>query len=184
MSQSRRRAVPERLRWAVQQLDLSPDDHVLEIGCGPGVAMSLICDQLEHGRIVGIDRSATAIRRAAARNADHVAAGTAQLLQVELAALTLPGERFDVIFAVNVNLFWVRPAALELRRLRALLREGGALCLCYEAPDPSRAADIAARVVAALEAEGYATDSTAGGASSVFIRATAPTGTTPPVQRS
>ena len=29
--------VPGRLRWAVQLLDVAPDDQILEIGPGPGV---------------------------------------------------------------------------------------------------------------------------------------------------
>jgi cyclopropane fatty-acyl-phospholipid synthase-like methyltransferase len=38
--------VPPRLLWAVEQLAIEPDDQVLEIGCGGGVAVWLICDRL------------------------------------------------------------------------------------------------------------------------------------------
>ena len=31
--------VPERIRWAVRTMAPGPDDHLLEIGCGPGVAV-------------------------------------------------------------------------------------------------------------------------------------------------
>ena len=43
--------VPERLRWAVQLLDLSPHDEILELGPGPGGPVSLIREQLAGGRI-------------------------------------------------------------------------------------------------------------------------------------
>jgi len=66
-------AVPERVRWAVVQLSPGPDEQLLEIGCGPGVAVVLICERLAGGRIVAIDRSATAISRATQRNAEHIA---------------------------------------------------------------------------------------------------------------
>jgi trans-aconitate methyltransferase len=56
-----------------------PDDQLLEIGCGPGVAVSLVCERLAGGRIVAVDRSPTAIERAARRNAEHVASGRAVL---------------------------------------------------------------------------------------------------------
>ena len=48
------RAVPERLLWAVKVLGLGPDDHLLEIGCGSGAAVALICEQLVGGRTVAI----------------------------------------------------------------------------------------------------------------------------------
>ena len=57
--------VPARIAWAVELLDLRPDDRVLEFGCGPGVAAGLVADRLSVvGRIVAVDRSATAVARA------------------------------------------------------------------------------------------------------------------------
>jgi cyclopropane fatty-acyl-phospholipid synthase-like methyltransferase len=47
----------ERLVWAVEMLAVQPDDHLLGIGCGHGVAVSLVCEQLDTGTITAIDRS-------------------------------------------------------------------------------------------------------------------------------
>jgi SAM-dependent methyltransferase len=129
-------AAPERFRWVVETLALGPDDRLLEIGCGPGVAVALVCERLVGGRIVAIDRSAIAISRATRRNADHLATGKAVLQTVALEELKPSdvleeGERFDKIFAMNVNLFWVRSPAKELELIKRLLGSGGALYLFY-----------------------------------------------------
>lgn len=147
-------AVPERVRWAVEQLDPGPDDQLLEIGCGPGVAVALTCERLTGGRIVAIDRSATAIGRATRRNAEHIAAGKAVLLTMALEDLqpadVLGGaERFDKIFAMNVNLFWVRSPTRELDLLKRLLGPDGALYLFYgygEQPAQGKAGENVTRV--------------------------------------
>lgn len=69
--------VPDRISWAVELLDIAPDDQILEFGCGPGVAVRLVGDRLDTGCITAIDRSATAVQRTRDRNADHIAAGRA-----------------------------------------------------------------------------------------------------------
>lgn len=168
--------IPARLQWAVQLLDVSPEDEILEIGCGPGVAVSLVCERLAGGRNTAIDRSATAIERAAKRNVDDIASSTAVFQQVDLAGLRLPGRRFDKIFAVNVNLFWVQSADAELRIIRNLLRPNGALHLVYEAPDQGEGQGKHSQIVQAilngLASNGFAsTVSTAGSPSMLCITA-------------
>jgi SAM-dependent methyltransferase len=61
----------ERQRRAVEELDIQPGDRVLELGCGHGVAASLVCDNLgPGGHLTAIDRSPKMIEAASSRNAE------------------------------------------------------------------------------------------------------------------
>lgn len=130
-----RRPVPARIRTAVNLLEVGPDQHLLEIGGGRGVAADLVCARLTTGRYVGIDRSPVAVRAAREHNGDHVRSGRARFEQHALAE-TDPAElgRFDAVFAINVNLFWTGPARRELDVVRRLLRPSGRLWLFYQTP--------------------------------------------------
>jgi cyclopropane fatty-acyl-phospholipid synthase-like methyltransferase len=147
---------PERIRWAVEMLGVEPGDRLLEIGGGPGVAASLVCARLDRGRLLLIDRSATAIERTRRRNAEHAASGRLALETVDLAAFDPGKARFDKVFAVNVNVFWTTPATEELACIRKALDHDGRLFLFYETPSAARARQVVARVVDALRANGFA----------------------------
>jgi cyclopropane fatty-acyl-phospholipid synthase-like methyltransferase len=69
--------IPERLVWAVDTLQVAPDDRLLEIGCGAGLAVSLVCERLHTGTITAIDQSEAMIRLAQQRNQANIAAGKA-----------------------------------------------------------------------------------------------------------
>ncbi|HSA52092.1 MAG TPA: methyltransferase domain-containing protein [Yinghuangia sp.] len=152
--------VPRRLRWAVERLDVRPDDRILEIGCGRGVAAELVCELLSGGRYFGIDRSASAINGAEARNAGHVTAGRAEFLvaPVEGTDLTTHGP-FDKAFAVNVNLFWTHDPAHELGLIDAALASDGGLHLFFEPPSAAQIARIDAALTATLTEYGLAVES-------------------------
>ena len=149
--------IPERVLWAVEMLAVEPDDRLLEIGCGPGVAISLIAERLGGGTITAIDRSPVAVERAGWRNAAHVEAGRATIRQAALKELDPAGERYDKIFAVNVNVFWVRDARAELELIRSLLAPQGSLYLFYAGPPgEARRSPIADTLADALTRHGYA----------------------------
>ena len=99
----------ERLRAVVDRLEIGPGDRVLEIGCGHGVAATMVCERLDGGRLTAVDRSAKMIEAAARRNAAHVEAGRAEFLVMKLEELELGERRFDTIFAVRVGLFHREP---------------------------------------------------------------------------
>jgi ubiquinone/menaquinone biosynthesis C-methylase UbiE len=123
----------ERLRSVVERLDIQPDDLVLEIGCGHGVAATLVCERLGGGRLTAIDRSPKMIEAATRRNAAYVEAGKAEFLVADLEDLDLGDRRFDKIFAVRVGLFHREP-----ERARGIverwLAPGGAVYAFFDAP--------------------------------------------------
>ena len=128
--------IPDRVRWAVDQLRLQPDHRVLEIGGGPGAAAELICPGLDQGWLLGLDRSATAIERSRRRNQAHLDSGRLRLHHGELRDLDLPVGSLDLAFSVNVNLFWTGSADVELRVLFQALAPGGRLLILY-GPGPA-----------------------------------------------
>ena len=125
--------VTERLRAIVEQLDIRSDDRVLEIGCGHGVAATLVCELLESGHLTAVDRSAKMIEAARRRNAAFVEAGRAEFLVAALEELELGQRRFDKIFAVRVGLFHREPERAHDLAER-WLAPGGALSAFLDSP--------------------------------------------------
>jgi hypothetical protein len=48
----------------IEMLDIRPDDKVLEVGFGPGVAIQLVLDRVPAGSVAGIDYSQEMVRQA------------------------------------------------------------------------------------------------------------------------
>ena len=137
----------ERFMWAVDTLALDPADRVLEVGCGHGVAVSLVCERLISGQITAIDRSEKMIVMAARRNREHVAAGRTVLKIAALEKADFGDERFDKVFAFNVAPFWLQPKE-ALGIVRRHLAPDGAVYLFWDArhTQPGRARDLADRL--------------------------------------
>ena len=146
----------ERLVWAVDTLDVQPDDRLLEIGCGHGVAVSLVCEKLDGGSILAIDRSATMIEAATRRNADHVAAGRASFQVASLRDADLGDARFDKVFAIHIGVFLRGRPGRELRVIDRHLADGGRFYVLWQPLAGRREAwETAGRVSAALEEHGF-----------------------------
>ena len=152
---ARASATPQRVAWAIDQLELGPSDDVLEVGCGGGHAVTLLCERLRRGRVTAIDRSSVQVERARDRNAAWIAAGRARIEQLALAdAPTALGRaRFDRILAINVNAFWTEPGP-SVAALAALLAPTGRVHLVWEPPSPARAREMQRDVPSLLAAAG------------------------------
>ncbi len=149
----------DRLVVAVERLGLEPSHRVLEVGCGHGVAVSLIAERLDGGRIVALDRSEKMVAAARRRNAAHVAAGRAEIRAASLHEADLAGEEFDRVLAVHVPVFLRGDPARELEVLAGCLADGGSLHVWHQPLDPAAVEPAAERLTAVLEGNGFAVQS-------------------------
>jgi SAM-dependent methyltransferase len=148
-----RLVIPGRIRWAVEVVDPRPGERLLEVGCGPGVAASLVCARLTTGHLTAVDRSAVAVERTLRRGAGHVDAGRLTVVRSALDELDVTG--VDKAFSVDVNVFWTTGAARELAVLHRALRPGGRLFVLY-GTGPGDSEQVLAKVAAAVSAAGFA----------------------------
>jgi SAM-dependent methyltransferase len=152
--------VPERFLWALETLGVAPPDHVLEIGCGHGIALSMLFPKLTEGFAYGIDRSETMARAAAKRNRAAIEAGRVRIAAAELTAGEHLRLKFSRVFAINVDLFRDRPEA-EANAIRRMLTPEGALYLFMQPPVAGKARLVAERWSEALERLDFRVESVA-----------------------
>jgi SAM-dependent methyltransferase len=148
----------ERFVWAVDTLKVGSADRLLEVGCGHGVAVSLVCERLTTGTIAAIDRSPKMIEMATRRNREHIDAGRAVLKAVALEDADLGDRRFDKVFAFNVAPFWLQPEA-ALGAVREHLGRDGAVYLFWDARHSARARDLGDELADRLRKGGFCVDS-------------------------
>jgi SAM-dependent methyltransferase len=149
----------ERFVWAVNTLDVRPDDRLLEVGCGHGVAVSLVCERLTTGTITAIDRSPKMIEMATRRNRAYVEAGRAVLEATALEDADLGNRRFGKVFAFNVAPFWQQPEP-ALGVIREHLARDGTFYLFWDARHfaPGRARDLGNDLADRLREGGFSVD--------------------------
>jgi SAM-dependent methyltransferase len=144
----------ERMVWAAGLLDVGARSRVLEVGCGHGVAATLVCERLARGSFVGLDRSRKMVDAATKRNQRFVDAGRATFAEVELGVTPFEESGFDVIFAMRVAAFWTDAATLDGAK-RALGRKG-TLYLFLDSPSGAVPKATLERVRSTLDAGGFA----------------------------
>lgn len=146
--------------WAVGLLDVRPDDVILEVGCGYGHSIPLICEKLDTGHLTAIDRSEKMTAAARRANAANLESGRISLLHQDLLDRALPASHFDKVFLYNINAFWMDPAA-ELQEIGRLLSRGGKFCLFHQPPPGIEADEYIEAFAANLDRFGFRQERTA-----------------------
>lgn len=147
-----------RTKMTIEGLDLGGNDHVLEVGCGPGLGLELLSQRITAGRIVGVDHSGIMVQMAKRRIARTRTNCEVNVVQSDIESLTERDSSFDKIVGINVHMFWPNPLK-NLEILHRLTRVNGVLALTFQPRKPganrSDTDQAAERLVGQLNQAGF-----------------------------
>lgn len=104
------------------ELGLQPDDDLLDVGCGSARLLAEQAGGVRH--VAGLDASQLQLGMARRRLAERIEAGTAELVEGDVAALPWQDGRFSAVVSLNVLKFVPDPDG-ALREMCRVLRPGG-----------------------------------------------------------
>ena len=135
------RLTGEANRWMVDCLEVGRHDRVLDVGCGPGLAVA-VAARITEGPVVGVDLSPTMVRLARRRNRAAVRQGRVEIRRADAARLPYADCHFTRVGSLNSLQFWPSPDE-GLRELYRVLEPGGrvAVVLMARSTDPPGPAD-------------------------------------------
>ena len=123
----------ERIEWAIQQMHIQPDDHLLEIGFGPGLGIQHAAQQATRGLVAGVDVSEVMVKQATNRNKSATRSGNIDLRYGSAEHIPFPDNTFSLVYAINSYHHWdnARTAFQEIQRV---LKSSGRLIIVEQPP--------------------------------------------------
>jgi ubiquinone/menaquinone biosynthesis C-methylase UbiE len=126
--------------WTVEQLNIQPYQHLLEVGYGSGNTLQEVARRLKVGFLAGIDDSISLYRQAYRKNLRAIKEQLMQLHFGGLHELPYPPHYFHTIYGSNVHFRWEDPQR-EFIRLANLLKSGGRLVMVFQSPGAGKIKD-------------------------------------------
>lgn len=105
-------------RRLLDRLALSPDDHVLDVGCGTGQTSTYAAERA--GTVAGVDISEPQLARARRKPTET------RFLRADAEHLPFPDDTFDAVVSVGAVIYFPDPIA-ALVEARRVTRPGGSI---------------------------------------------------------
>lgn len=93
-------------QWAFENIKITKNATILDIGCGGGKTLQLLSKMNTDGEIFGIDYSEQAVKNSIKSNKAGVAAGKLHIQQASVYDLPFLENTFDLVTAFQTHYFW------------------------------------------------------------------------------
>ena len=109
--------------WALDFMELSGNETVLDIGCGGGETLKRI-SQKTTGHLTGLDYSPVSVKMTSQRNAEIIASGRMNVIEASVEKMPFSDNSFDRIITVESFYFWKNPPE-NLKEVHRVLATDG-----------------------------------------------------------
>ena len=117
--------------WGLQQVTVSRNATILDIGCGGGSMVHKLAELVPEGKVIGLDYSAASVAVSRETNAEQIKVGRVQIEQGSVAALPFSDCTFDIVTAIETHYYWPDLPA-NMQEVRRVLKPGGEFALIAE----------------------------------------------------
>lgn len=134
--------------WGLSHVTVSPQDTILDVGCGGGKTASKLAALASEGKVFGIDYSDVSVSVARKLNAHSIEQGRVEIHEGSVLQMPFEVNTFDLVTAVETH-FWWPDLAAGMREILRVMRPGGTLAVIAEIYKgaPTRIARIAENVI-------------------------------------
>jgi len=136
-------------KWTIRLMDIQPDDFVLDIGCGGGMAIKEIAKIATSGFVAGVDYSEIMVQQALKHNAAAVCAMRVAIKNGNISNLPFKDGSFDKACAIESFNFWPDPI-VGLKEVHRVLKPKGLVAIATgwsrEMPNPQKYVAIARKM--------------------------------------
>lgn len=120
--------------WAIKLLEIQSQDHILEIGFGPGLAIRDMAAIATEGHIAGLDYSELMCKKATKLNKLAMKEKRVALYQGDVSSLPDFQKNFDKVLAVNNIMYWKNPIE-TLTQLKTVMKPGSIISIVFQRHD-------------------------------------------------
>ncbi|ADC46047.1 SAM-dependent methyltransferase [Methanobrevibacter ruminantium M1] len=90
--------------WGLKHLDISPEDTILDIGCGGGMNINRMAQTAK--KVYGVDYSIESVNLSKEVNADFIRSGKVEVYEGNVSNLPFEDNSFDIVTAFETVYFW------------------------------------------------------------------------------
>ena len=109
--------------WAMDFMEFSGNETVLDIGCGGGETLYRI-SQKTTAHLTGMDYSPVSVRMTSERNSEIISSGRMNVIEASVEKMPFGDSSFDRIITVESFYFWKNPPE-NLKEVYRVLAENG-----------------------------------------------------------
>lgn len=115
--------------WGLKHLNPSPDDIILDVGCGGGININRMAQEAK--KVYGVDYSKESVSLSREVNDDLIRQGRVEVVEGNVMDLPFEDETFDVVTAFETVYFWpdMEKSFSEVKRV---LKPGGMFLISCE----------------------------------------------------